>query len=67
MMRSSTLVQLSSGIVHQNVRDRMFEVFRCGIGVHEVGLHQLDAIGEPDDGRLQPWFCGPLSDGLLAF
>ena len=39
------------GVVHEHVRDGMAEVVRRGIGMHQIGLHELDAVRQPDQRR----------------
>jgi len=41
------------GVVHEYVRDGMSEVVRGGIRVHQIGLHELDAVGQSHDGGVE--------------
>ncbi|WP_454698548.1 hypothetical protein [Arthrobacter humicola] len=45
------------GIVHEDVRDGMAEVLRCGVGMHQIGLHQLDAVRQAYNGALKIALC----------
>ncbi len=49
------------GVVHQDVRDGVVEVFRRGVGVHQIGLHQLDAVRQPDHRAVEITLIRPKS------